>query len=487
MSGKHAAQKPPPRPNPPPNYPNRGRGGAALLCLTLTGGAGAFAFTGQMDNSLSRSFEVFVGLGRMALEYRFLAWKISNLPRDVQRLCYDEFHKEWADQPLKVILKLRGFYVKAGQVASCNPALIPEPYANSLKVLQEDVPFKPFSEVKKILEDELRAPMSDVFETFEELPIGSASIGQVHFATLKGTGEEVVVKVQYPEAERYFNLDFWTALKILEVVNPELVDLLKKQQRTFKMEFNYAQEAANLDFMNEAFRHVFRGVEFPKPVSEYCGRRVLVMTRCRGETITKYGNKLLAEAAHLRGLSVKEFKGELRMAMRDPKKLEQLSRVVPSIGETTFDALRALVWLRNAIVFWREPTYIPPNGPRLMKLLFDVHGYQVFNVGSFNSDPHPGNVMLDAASGVVSLIDYGQLVRIEDEEWRENFARFIIALDDGNKDEVSSAYLFIYIMCCNHLSPATILISLILIHISFYVVYLGCQIVDAAWKRIHLD
>ena len=64
-------------------------------------------------------------------------------------------------------------------------------------------------------------------------PIGAASIGQVHFATLKN-GRKVVVKVQYPETERYFALDFNTILRIFEQVNPEMVDLLKEQRECFK-------------------------------------------------------------------------------------------------------------------------------------------------------------------------------------------------------------------------------------------------------------
>jgi len=244
------------------------------------------------------------------------------------------------------------------------------------------------------------------------------------------------VKVQYPEAERYFSLDFWTALKILEFANPALIEVMKKNQETFMGEFDYKREASNLALMNSDVSPHFPSVQFPKPLFEYCGKRVLVMTRCEGETITKYGKKLMAEIAKTQGKTQEEFQLELRKAMRDPKKLEQTSKIVPSINETFFDFIRLLLQVKNSLVFWLPPTYVPPNGPRLMKILFDVHGREIFDLGSFNSDPHAGNIMLDSESGVVSLLDYGQLVTVEDEVWRENFARYIVALADEDKDEV---------------------------------------------------
>ena len=371
----------------------------------------------------------------MYAEWKWLEWRISHLPRDLKRSHYDQFHQRWKDEPLRVILALRGFYVKAGQIISNNPALVPEAYAKSLKILQEDVPAKPFEVIKKIVEADMGKKMEEVFSSFDEVPIGAASIGQVHFAKLK-SGEEVVVKVQYPEAERYFALDFWTSLKILEYVNPALIEVMKKNQETFMSEFDYKREARNLALMNTYVSPHFPSVQFPKPLFEHLGKRVLVMTRCEGETITKYGKKLLAEIAKTSGKTPEEFKAELRKAMRDPKKLETLSKVVPSLNETFFDVLRSALYVKNSILFWLPATYVPPNGPRLMTILFDVHGREIFNLGAFNSDPHAGNIMLDEKTGIVSLLDYGQLVTVEDEVWRENFAKYIVALADEDKDEV---------------------------------------------------
>ena len=64
--------------------------------------------------------------------------------------------------------------------------------------------------MRAIVESELGCPLEQVFSSFEDEPIGAASIGQVHRATLRDTGGRVVVKVQYPEVEEYFRYDMQT-------------------------------------------------------------------------------------------------------------------------------------------------------------------------------------------------------------------------------------------------------------------------------------
>jgi len=99
----------------------------------------------------------------MYVEWQILNWRISHLPRNLQRPHYDAFHAKWKDEPLRVILALRGFYVKAGQIISNNPAIVPGAYAKSLKGLQEDVPSKTFDVIKKIIEDDMGKKMEDVY------------------------------------------------------------------------------------------------------------------------------------------------------------------------------------------------------------------------------------------------------------------------------------------------------------------------------------
>src|SRR3954470_7924411 len=93
------------------------------------------------------------------------------------------------------LVELGPAYIKLGQVLSTRPDLLPKTYIDELEHLQDDVPPMPFEEVEKILEEELRARISKLFESFEQEPLGSASLGQIHAAVLRD-GRDAVVKVQ---------------------------------------------------------------------------------------------------------------------------------------------------------------------------------------------------------------------------------------------------------------------------------------------------
>src|SRR5699024_9489993 len=89
-------------------------------------------------------------------------------------------------------------FVKMGQFASTRSDLIPEYITKELAKLQDQVPSYPPEEAKTVIEQELDMKTEILFESFHENPLGSASIGQVHYAVLK-SGESVAVKVQRPD------------------------------------------------------------------------------------------------------------------------------------------------------------------------------------------------------------------------------------------------------------------------------------------------
>src|SRR5512132_4424299 len=95
------------------------------------------------------------------------------------------------------LVELGPAYIKLGQVLSTRPDLLPKPYIDELEHLQDDVSPMPFEMVEQTIEDELHARISKLFASFEQEPLGSASLGQVHAAELRD-GRSVVVKVQRP-------------------------------------------------------------------------------------------------------------------------------------------------------------------------------------------------------------------------------------------------------------------------------------------------
>ena len=343
------------------------------------------------------------------------------------------------------------------------------PYIISLKVLQEEVPPPPFSVVKGVVESELCASLDSLFATFDPTPVGSASIGAVHIATLKSDGRRVAVKVQYPEAQKFFALDFATILFFFEIINPMLVEVVKAQQKMFSNEFDYRKESDNLRKMCTEVKGKFRNLNFPEPYDalhpnlppsvrarggSLVTAKVLVMDVCEGKTITKLGKQLVAQLAASQNMTVEDLTAQVRRKMLDPNFVETVvGKRIPSEAEFAvfLSLLRAKDLVRNLSAFafnWSlglllslppleyVRSALPPNGPRLLRFLYDVHGFCLFELGVFNPDPHAGNVMLDEATGVVSLLDYGQLVAVDEMEARLYFARFIVAIDDRDVEGV---------------------------------------------------
>src|SRR5690606_34510307 len=121
--------------------------------------------------------------------------------------------------------KMGPTYVKLGQLLSTRPDLMPEPYIKALESLQDDVEAIPYSIIQQIVEEETGQRISKAFESFDEEPLASASIGQVHRAVLR-SGKHVAVKIQRPGIRKKFLEDLDT-LK-------EMTDFAVKLNQTAK-------------------------------------------------------------------------------------------------------------------------------------------------------------------------------------------------------------------------------------------------------------
>src|SRR5687767_13643222 len=86
-------------------------------------------------------------------------------------------------------------FIKFGQILSTRPDIVPPEYIKELEALQDKVEPFPFTEVERIIEEELKVRISKLFAEFDPVPLAAASLGQVHRATLRDE-REVVVKVQ---------------------------------------------------------------------------------------------------------------------------------------------------------------------------------------------------------------------------------------------------------------------------------------------------
>ena len=221
------------------------------------------------------------------------------------------------------VLKLGPLYIKLGQILSTRPDVLPEQYVSELQRLQEHVPPMSFADVDVVVGEEFKtAGTASVFAGFEQVPIASASLSQVHFATLPD-GKEVAVKVQRRGAEESILCD----LRVLEALLDILVFFAPRMARNFNLrggffefqkytlqELDFSIEAMTLD----AFRHNFvdwPDVVIPAPHHEYVTRRVLTMQRVSGERVDVIVERLSTEERHDLGRRLLEI--EMKMFISD--------------------------------------------------------------------------------------------------------------------------------------------------------------------------
>src|SRR5687768_11788117 len=118
------------------------------------------------------------------------------LGRDFWEANISATHTRNAMRIEKTVIELQGLFIKVGQLISIMTNFLPEEFRKPLEALQDQVPPRPLEEITRRIEEELGAPPEKIFASFDRMPLASASLGQVHRATLHD-GAEVVIKVQH--------------------------------------------------------------------------------------------------------------------------------------------------------------------------------------------------------------------------------------------------------------------------------------------------
>ena len=267
-------------------------------------------------------------------------------------------------------------FVKLGQVLSTRPDLLPPPYLEALARLQEGVKPVPWEDIERVVQDELGVRLSKAFTSFEETPLASASLGQVHRAVLRD-GRQVAVKVQRPGVQDSVRQDLEVLLEVARLADEyteagrryAFTALLEQFQQALMAELDYRQEAQNLETLAlvlEEFPHIV----VPRPVADYTTQRVLTMDLVQGRS----------------------------MGALSPLALQET------------------------------------DGRELLDELFRAYLKQALVEGIMHADPHPGNVFL-TDDGRLALIDMGMVLHIA-EGMRKQLVRLLIALADGDDDQV---------------------------------------------------
>lgn len=191
----------------------------------------------------------------------------------------------------KRLVELGPAYIKLGQVLSTRPDLLPDIYIAELEQLQDDVDPIPFADVERIIEDELRGRISKLFAEFEPAPLGSASLGQVHAATLRD-GRSVVVKVQRPDirSDLADDIEFFHEMASFMTAHTkageriDMVGVIQQLERALADELDYRIEARNAAMFRRSLSE-FPRILIPKVIEAYTTERVLTTERIRGTKI----------------------------------------------------------------------------------------------------------------------------------------------------------------------------------------------------------
>ncbi|OTG88019.1 ABC transporter [Acinetobacter sp. ANC 4558] len=265
--------------------------------------------------------------------------------------------------------EMKGAVMKVGQIASQYKDIFPPEVAQAIAKLQRQAPPIPFTEIKTQVEKELGKPLHQAFTSFDETPFASASIGQVHKAILP-SGEQVVVKVQYPGVDEACESDLKQVRLALRLMGMIKIDrklqdkLFNEIQESLDNELNYHIEAQNLEVARAFHEALDQKILIPRVFKEYSTRHVLTLSFEPGETM-----------------------------------------------ET------ASMWpqsLRN----------------ELGKRLFKAMGQEIFFLKRFHCDPHPGNFAF-REDGTVVVYDYGG-VKILSPDVIQTFKQLIHAARDGD-------------------------------------------------------
>ena len=291
-------------------------------------------------------------------------------------------HAPQAEQFAADIEKLGPTFIKLGQLLSTRPDLVPPAYAEALARLQDRCEPVPFEEVEKILAEELGVRLSKPFEHIDRVPLASASIAQVHRATLRD-GREVALKIQRPNIREQVLGDLEAMGEIAGFLGAHtefgsrfaIGEVFEEFRKTLLRELDFRQEALHLLTIGANLKEIPE-IIIPQPVLGYSSSRVLAMELIAGTKVT----------------------------------------AVSVLAKTELD------------------------GARLADALFRAYLKQMLRDGLFHADPHPGNVFL--VDGRIALIDLGMVARLAP-ELRERLLQLLLAVSDNRADEAAKVLLLL--------------------------------------------
>ncbi|XP_058113531.1 uncharacterized protein LOC131256618 [Magnolia sinica] len=334
-----------------------------------------------------RRLKVFTVALIIYLDYKAVQKRGKWVNKAKKDIMWERAHERNAKRVLSLMVELEGLWVKLGQYLSTRADVLPEAYICLLKQLQDSLPPRPLREVCQTIEKELGKPMDALFVDFSEEPLATASIAQVHRATLNNE-REVVVKVQHEGIKEVILEDLKNAKSIVDWIawaepqydfNPMIDEWCKEAPR----ELDFNSEAENT-------RSVSKNLSKSKQDDATPGNRVDVLIP---EVIQSSEKVLILE--YMDGIRLNDHESLEAFGVDKQKIVEEITR---------------------------------------------AYAHQIYVDGLFNGDPHPGNFLVSKEPPHRPiLLDFG-LTKSISSSMKQALAKMFLACAEGDQVALLSAF-----------------------------------------------
>ncbi len=284
-----------------------------------------------------------------------------------------KLHFKNARKVKETILQLEGLFIKIGQMLSILTNFLPEAFQEPLGALQDQIPARPFPEIKDRILKELGDEPENLFERFEKQPLAAASIGQAHRAKLKN-GIEVVVKVQHTNIEKVAAVDLEIIRRLTNLISrffkiKGMEHAYSQVRKMIEEELDFEMEATSMNRIRENLE-LENGLKIPEVHPEFSTKRVLTTTFHKGIKISN---------------------------------IEQIAK-------------------------WEV------DKTDLAHRLVHAYCQMVFKDGFYHADPHPGNILVQEDGSLV-LLDFGAVAELR-QEMRTGFLELINAAVKNDTEKI---------------------------------------------------
>ncbi|XLR28521.1 hypothetical protein HN51_041856 [Arachis hypogaea] len=335
-----------------------------------------------------RRVRVFTMALVIYLDYKSVQQREKWTSKSKQSVLWEKAHERNAKRVLSLIIEMEGLWVKLGQYMSTRADVLPAAYIRLLKQLQDSLPPRPLEEVYGTIQKELGKSMDELFANFVNEPLATASIAQVHRATLL-SGQEVVVKVQHDGVKRVILEDLRNAKSIVD-----WIAWAEPQYNFNPMIDEWCKEAPKeLDFNHEA--------ENTRTVAKNLG--------CRNQ-----------------------YDGN--------RSANRVDVLIPDVIQSTEKVLVLEYMDGIRLNDLQALEYFGVDKQKIVEEITRAYAHQIYVDGFFNGDPHPGNFLVSKeAPHRPILLDFGLTKKLSN-TIKQALAKMFLAAAEGDHVALLSAF-----------------------------------------------